>query len=351
MMKKFKTTVSLVMAAIMVFAAGCSSADTSWGAEYKGEKAPVGVYIMGQLSMYNRAMSTVEDPDKDPLKQDVEGKKGSEWVAEKTTLEMARYFALIEKFEEAGLKLTDAQLAELNELMDYQYGNMKDMYTKNGISESSLRDYYTNYFRSDSLFDYYYGAEGKEPVSTEEYNKYLSENYTASMFISFTKLDDENQPLDEAGVNEKRARAQKYLDRAKEEGVSFNDLIIEWEKEVAKDGQTVHEHDQGSEDQHTVVLPNERSGFPDEYINAVKSAGFDEPVMVENDGFIMIIKRVDLLAKPNLVSESLRLTVLHALRDEQFSEMTDKWAEEILPQITFNDEAVKKYTANKLKFK
>lgn len=350
MMKKFKVTVSLVMAAIMVFAAGCSSADLSWGAEYKGEKAPVGVYIMGQLSMYNKAMSTVEDPDKDPLKQDVEGKKGSEWVAEKTTLEMARYFALIEKFEEAGLKLTDAQLAELNELMEYQYGNMKDMYTKNGISESSLRDYYTNYFRSDSLFDYYYGAEGKEPVSTEEYNKYLSENYTASLFMSFTKLDDENKPLDEAGLAKVRERAGKYLERAKEEGADFNALIIEWEEEVAKEGQPVHEHDV-DEDQHTMVLPNENSGFPKEYIEGVKNAKFGETVMVENDNFIMIIKRVDLLAKPKLISENLRLTVLHALRDEQFGEMTDKWAEEILPQVTFNEAAVKKYTANKLKFK
>lgn len=350
-MKHTNRIVSLMLAATMLLVAGCSTADTSWGAEYKGEKAAVGVYIMGQLSSYNKAMSQVENPDKDPLKQDVDGVKGSEWVKERTTVEMAKYFAIKERFEQAGLKLSDEQLASLNELMSYQYGNMKELYAKNGISEASLKDYYTNYYRSDSLFEKLYGPGGERAISETDISKYFGENYRATKYIAVPKTNTETQQaLDEAGLAEAKKRAEGYLALAQAQGANFEDVITQWEKDSAKDGTSPHEHTDDP-DLHTVIVPKEGSNYPKEYMEALEKAEVGKPFLAEASQYYFVGLKLDVLSKSDYLADAYKTTIRTALKGEEFDQLLLDWGKEILPQVNFNDGAVKKYTANKLTFK
>ena len=78
------------------------------------------------------------------------------------------------------------------------------------------------------------------------------------------------------------------------------------------------------------------------------SAQVGEPVQVETDGGLYLFVRYDLEENPQDF-EGYRDSILMALKREEFLAQVDEWAA-ALTGVTYNEEALGRYTPEKLKF-
>lgn len=217
-----------------------------------------GVYLSFQQSAYSSAGTKIQEEKQDDdsdssaeidvFSETVEGKPASDWIKEETMKQVRKYVAVQRMCEENGITLTADEISEMssdlqktwdedNFYVQYAFGfnTMGEYYESMGIGLDSMKEIRKVNMLSDKLFMHFYGAKGTHPVTDDEINEYLTENYASVKMLTLNYSDyaeDDGIVTDELkqAVNDE---AKGYADKLNG-GDSFIDVKYEFDLAAAR---------------------------------------------------------------------------------------------------------------------
>ncbi len=351
-MKNSSRIVSLVFAFVMALSLVSCGGDTSYIATFHDEKVPAGVYLYQLVTATQSAYSKVEDSSKDVLKQDIDGQNAAIWIEQTAQQEMKRYLAVEKEFEDLGLTLkADAQEA-VTAQVNTEWNNYSEWYEKNGISKDSLTHVVQNLAKKQQVFLHYYDEGGPEAVSDADLKAYFSDHYVKVKYLGVSwdtsKTGDELTAVKE----EAKTKAEGYLARAKN-GESMDKLIQEFSNEQRKasaaEGEEIETTDPSEvkEDIYATVLSKEGgSSFGEQFAERMNAMSAGDIEVVEGTSKYYVLAKYDILAKEEDFT-SRRMSLLQNMKAEDYEQKLDGVVGEM--NITLNEDALKRYTAKKVK--
>ncbi|MCM1164618.1 MAG: hypothetical protein NC299_10300 [Lachnospiraceae bacterium] len=318
-----------------------------------------GIYLSFQQSAYNEAYEKISEEsgddssstsEVDVFAQTIEGKSASEWIKEQTLDEVRKFVAVQRLCEEKGIALSDEELSEINSdikstwdeenfYVQYMYGfnTAGEYYESLGVGIESLREIRKANELSDKLFLRYFGSDGETPVTTEELNEHLTENYAVMKYISIAYADDDAK----AQANE---AAEAYAERLNG-GESFIDVKYDADLNAAQkaalsaaqssytedneEGLTEEEYCQKAVDEATAekaeslddldtFVPKENSSLDEKLTEYVWNAADDGKAAVfEGESYIYVVVREDITTKSGWIEEN-NLSLLKAIKSDEY---------------------------------
>ncbi len=225
MIRKWKRIIAAVLSSAMIFTcAGCTSGkNTAYALTVDGYQVKAGVYIYYSYTALTEAKNlaakqdeNLDVTDEDALKKvKIEGKDFLDYVKDKTTESCIDHVAVIKHFDELGLSLTDDEKKEINDYVESSWDSNGDMFEGNGIGKDSLKEIMTSSYKSDAIFNAYYGEDGSENVTEDQLKEYYTENNARVRYIDMDLHDADGNELDDAGKKEIQDMADDFLKRAK----------------------------------------------------------------------------------------------------------------------------------------
>ncbi|MCI7803702.1 MAG: hypothetical protein MR503_01310 [Oscillospiraceae bacterium] len=225
MLRKWKRIIAAVLSTAMIFTcAGCTSGkNTAYALTVDGYQVKAGIYIYYSFTALTEAKNlaakqdeNLDVTDEDALKKvKLDGKDFLDYVKDKTTESCINHVAVIKHFDELGLSLTDDEQKEINSYVESSWEANEEMFEGNGISKDSLKEIMTSSYKSDSIFNAYYGEDGSENVTDDQLKEYYTENNARVRYIDMDLHDADGNDLDDAGKKEIQDMADDFLKRAK----------------------------------------------------------------------------------------------------------------------------------------
>ena len=210
-------------------------------------KINAGIYIYNELTEMSYQMTMMyyqKGIKKDYFDQKVDGKAFDEYLSDYALTATKEYAAVVDKFNELGLTLSDEDIKSINDSISSTWDSQGEFYESEGISKESVKLALKGSKMREELFDHYYAEGGEEAVSDDEMVKYLDDNYLRYKSISFAKTkastDSSSSATDsstdsaDAANEEAKAKRDEFLEKA--QGVSFDDfdsIIDEYNDYVA----------------------------------------------------------------------------------------------------------------------
>lgn len=246
-MAKAKKITAALTAALLCTASFTACSDTSYAMTAGDSKINAGIYIYNELTEMSYQMTMMYYQNgitKDYFDQKVDGKAFDEYLSDYALTATKEYAAIVDKFNELGLTLSDEDIKSINDSISSTWDSQGEFYEYEGISKESVKLALKGSKMRDELFDYYYAEGGEEAVSDDEMVKYLDDNYLRYKSISFAKTaastDSSSSSTDSstdsasAANEEAKAERDEFLEKA--QGVSFDDfdsIIDEYNDYVA----------------------------------------------------------------------------------------------------------------------
>lgn len=263
-MAKAKKITAALTAALLCTASLTACSDTSYVMTAGDSKINAGIYIYNELTEMSYQMTMMYYQNgikKDYFDQKVDGKAFDEYLSDYALTATKEYAAVVDKFNELGLTLSDEDIKSINNSISSTWDSQGEFYESEGISKESVKLALKGSKMREELFDYYYAEGGKEAVSDDEMVKYLDDNYLRYKSISFAKTtastDSSSSATDsstdsaDAANEEAKAKRDEFLEKA--QGVSFDDfdsIIDEYNDYVAskkaKDSSSAADSDSSS---------------------------------------------------------------------------------------------------------
>ena len=266
--------------------------------------------------------------------------------------------------EQNGIALTDEQTKELNEQVNsmwndengyaqmlYGTDTVGEYYDSIGIGRDSIKDIYIADDLSNELFLHYYDTDGVTPVSEEDFNAHITENYAAARIIELEYKDYQGLMLkEESEIQAVKDLAQSYVDRLNG-GENFADIRYEVDLKNAQNEAQVNAEDEYDE-MTAEARPDDRDKFVQEAVDAVTvekktedqldtilnrestSSSLNAEVVeyiwnAEADGKAVLLEQEDscfIIAREDITTretwkENIKRTVLNALKSDEFEEI------------------------------
>ena len=224
--------VSIAMAAVML--TSCNSGRYCMSYDNKDINSGVYIYnIMSELLNQQYMMYYTGEDSSKLMDKEIEGKKMSEFLEDTAMKNTKEYCALSEQFKKLGLSFSEEDKKSISSSATSAYNAQKSMFEEMGISKESIKMVIEQGKMRDSIFEYYYGKEGKNAVSDEELEKYVNESYLRYKVISISKSTKSDKAEKEKENKENEELIEKYFKQA--EGKSFEDfdaVIEQYNKDV-----------------------------------------------------------------------------------------------------------------------
>ena len=243
-------------AAIVCAAALCGCSDSGYVMTVEGEQIRNGIYLSLMQTAYSDASGEISDEKTengdtseigDVFGYTIEDKSASDWIKENTLEQVKNFVAVKRLCEKYGITLTNEELNEINSSISslwndenyyaqylYKTDTIGEYYDSIGIGRDSLTEIYKVNSLSDKLFLYYYDTDGLTPVSDEDFDAYLKENYAGVKYIELEFDDYAGISLkEEADIQAVRDTAQSYADRLNS-GESFIDIKYDYDLQQAQ---------------------------------------------------------------------------------------------------------------------
>lgn len=263
-MAKAKKITAALTAALLCTASLTACSDTSYVMTVGDSKINAGIYIYNELTEMSYQMTMMyyqKGIKKDYFDQKVDGKAFDEYLSDYALTATKEYAAVVDKFNELGLTLSDEDIKSINDSISSTWDSQGEFYESEGISKESVKLALKGSKMREELFDHYYAEGGEEAVSDDEMVKYLDDNYLRYKSISFAKTtastDSSSSATDsstdsaDAANEEAKAKRDEFLEKA--QGVSFDDfdsIIDEYNDYVAskkaKDSSSAADSDSSS---------------------------------------------------------------------------------------------------------
>ncbi len=191
---------------------GSSTAMTVDGFEVKA-----GVFIYYTMMSYQDAVSLLaQENGATPTMEEVQeakidGQDAEEWIQDTATQYCKDYVTISKEFDAIGGELSQEDLDEVEDLMNTAL--QTEIFDNNGIGEESLREIAESSFKSEYIFQHYYGFDGEKGMDEEALKEYFLDNFARVKYVTMSYLDAEGNELDEAGKKEIREMAEDYAER------------------------------------------------------------------------------------------------------------------------------------------
>lgn len=393
-----KCLTAFIASAVMITCAGCTTGQsTTHVLSVDGYDLKAGVYIYYQYVALEDAKrlaleenEELDTEDQEALeKATIEGAPFLEWLNSKTMSNCNEHIAVIKKFDELQLTLTEKEIEDAEDYVESVYDDPENMYYKNGIGEESFEEVILNTYKASAIFDAIYGEGGSENVQESTLKEHYIENNARVKYVSLDLHDSEGNDLDEAGKKEVMNMANKYLNTVK--GASdekemlekFNEAMADYNEyaEAKANGETgdtaaeettepaVTTTAEGSDTETTTtttttdpyanesIIPalttdeetkeedliyNPSKAFYDWAYNPNTKVGV--PEIIEDEDTVYVAVKLDIkerMTEEDLWTESVIENVRFSLYSDALQENLDAWVEEL--EVKINSEAVDRY--------
>lgn len=254
--------VSAFLTAVCVTAAFTGCSNTRYGMVVDDYTVPAGVYIYYANSAYNVAASRLAEsnPDLDTTSRKavkeyaqtatIEDINAMDWIQNKTKELCLNFVATEKKFDELGLELDADTKTYLESMIEYYWANYQENLEENGVSEDSFRKILTSSYKSEVIFEHYYGVGGEKGVTDEELRDYFAENTIRCQYVKFDLLDEEENLMksDEKAEMMKTVKAYetRVQDAFKDGGVDA--VMLEMDKVQEEYTASLNPDEEGEEE-------------------------------------------------------------------------------------------------------
>lgn len=323
----------------------------------------------GEESAESNDSSDTSEEESLPLTEEqIDGKSGSQWIKDETMDFVLRFVAVQRKCEELDIKLSDEEIAKINDDLSktwdnenqylqyiYGYNTMGEYYESQGIGKESMREIRRVNELETKLFEYYYDEGGELEVDKDTFNKHLKENYAVVKMHLFAYKDASGKALEsDEQKNAVKEKAQKYADRLNNGDKAidvFYDIELEAAEESAKaKAETDYKADneeklskedwikqqveaanitkKESEDDLDTVIKKSSSSLCEEAVEYVFDAPEDGKATVfvdDADGVYLFIK-TDITKQEEWLKDN-RTVVLSEIEGDNYREMLDIFAQ------------------------
>ncbi len=339
---KLIKSIALILALMFVMV-GCGQG-TSYIASYNNTKIPAGIYLYFMNNNMYQAATLVVDKTKDPLTQTIDGKKGSEWVVDKTKEDLLAYIATEAESERLNITIeketVDAITSSLNEMWE----NDKSRYEDKGISKDSVLKAVLSQQKKAKVLEAYYGEGGEKSATEEELKKYYVDSYARINQIVVSKSikkNDELIPASGETLAKIKEDAKRYFDMLNG-GEDFDTVLYTSEKEAAAaeglEAPEAHEHE--DEFTHDTIVTKGQPYFPEAYISQIFGTEVGKAGLYEDDNMYVVFVRKDINANPEDFEKrkaQMGLFMKSEVIDSELAEAA------LTMGATLNDAALKRY--------
>lgn len=347
-------------AAFVMTASLCGCADSGYIMTVDGVQIRNGIYLYSEIGALYEAESEITEERQeygdtsevaDIFKETIDGETTENWVKKEALDRVKRIIAIKRLCEQNGVTLTDEQANAISTDVNAMWDDnnfLGEYYDSIGIGKDSIKEIRTVDGLSDELFMYYYDTDGVTPVTEEEFNSYITENYAAAKVIEIEYKDYQGILLKEdEEIQAVKDLAQSYVDRING-GESFADIRYEVDLKNAQNDAQVDAED-AYDEMEAEDRPDDRDKYVQEAIDAVtvekktedqldtilnkestsysldaevveyiwNTAADGKAALLEQDNSCYIIVREDITTKETW-KENVKMTVLNALKSDDF---------------------------------
>ncbi|MGN0456009.1 MAG: hypothetical protein ACI4F2_04045 [Acutalibacteraceae bacterium] len=370
-MKIVKKAVAAALAAGMLITAATGCADTSWS--YKDDKItlPIGTYIYYLTGAYSyaqqQAQSAVEvttDAEgatqpteaadvmsakiKDPDDKEVTGREYMLNTAEQSSKTL---IYTLEKFDELGLKLTDAEQTQIDTLASQGWTYSGESYEKLGVSESSYKLAYAEFStKYEAVFKAIYNKGGEKEVSDDELKKYYTTEYVDYSYlpINLYKTAEKTDEASDSASSTTEALSEDEIKKIQSTFDGYKDQLNKGEKtfdEIDKAFMKDQSLDASTAVSATEILDN--SAAPADIVKELKELKDKQAKVITvgegNTAVMYLIYRGDINAKTsNLDDENTRYSVLTNMKKDEYNDYMEEQAKKL--ELQTNEAALNRYT-------
>ncbi len=185
-----------------------------------------------QLASEKLDQIEVDETNEDYLEQTIDGVLYSQWVKNRA-IEICKQAVAAKKLCEQEKVSTADYLEDAKELAEYYWNaGMYMYYEENGVSLETYKAFAAYDAYKSAYFDFLFGENGTQAVSTEEINKHLTEKYAYVNYITADISD-----MKTADAQQEEEKIKKYADRIYA-GESFNKIYSEINETEFKEDST-----------------------------------------------------------------------------------------------------------------
>ena len=299
--------------------------------QYGEFEIPTGVFVLQMMDAFAEAMPLVEDPAAPMLTQEIDGVATHQWIEDKTRGYMMENLGILIEMENRGLSLTDEDNKVIRDATEQQWKQYGQQYDSTGISVNAVETMNVINMQATVLFKDMYKDHPEQEIKD-----FFTENYTSTTYMPFFKNSKEDgSPLEGEELEKVKAEAQGYMDRL-EKGENIEDLVIEQEKTLGEE--LAHEHVEGKN--HSALIDNDYTNLDPEFVKQISEKAIDEPLMFENDDYIIVAVRHDALADIEVFNQ-LRERLLIEMKGDEFTEKLAEIANGV--EAVFDEKLIAEY--------
>lgn len=248
--------ITAAAAAIVCAASLCGCSDSGYVMTVDGEQIRNGIYLSFMQTAYSDARTEITNEKSDSgdtsevgdvFGYDIDGVKASEWIKNKTLDSVKGFVAVKHLCAEYGIELTADDLTEINDEVNsiwndenyyaqyfYNTDTIGEYYDSIGVGRESMTEISKYSSLRNKLFTHYYDTDGLTPVTDEEFDAYIKENYAGVKLIELEFDDYGGFDLkDEADIQAVRDTANSYVERLNN-GESFVDVKYDYDLQQAQ---------------------------------------------------------------------------------------------------------------------
>lgn len=284
------------------------------------------------------AMTTLEEYKK----QTVDDKDFETWTRDQAMELVQKYAAVITRFNEYGLELTEEDTKSNEAVGKYYWDQQKTLYEANGVYYDSFLETITQSSMAERLFDYYYGEGGTEEIPEAELKQAFEENYVLVDTISAGLTDNEGNALAEEDRESWLNIMSGYAARINN-GEAFGDIEKEYH---ALQGTIVEEQEQSdAEDPHALLLGGPETMNVFAKFDEIKAMEIGEAISIEVNNLAALFVRRDASEDPDYFEQKEK-ELRSLLKMDEFNEKNLEYGASL--PITKNGSLIRYYAPKKI---
>lgn len=339
-----KGLTGLLAAVLCLSVTACG--DTSYSMKLGDITVPTGVYVLSKIDAVSEA-TTHEDFDSElekPLENVIEEQPISAWI-DREAEELTKEFLYVEeKFAEAGMELSEDDLAAAKNTVDSLWSFYQENYEKIGIAQSSYLARIQNSYKSRALFLAQYGKGGTEAVAEADLKAELKNNYAEVQLLSFSTNEEDGTAMTEANKQTVKKEAQSYLDRV-EKGEDIVALINE-KKEAEATEDAPANIDETADYKETIHNGTATATVSEALSKEIfeKAKAGTPALLSDESAYYVVLRHPSDTSKENF--EEMYDTLVFDVKGEAYKDVISAAAKELKPELNAN--VVKTFSAKKL---
>ncbi len=343
-MKKLKTCLAGLFAAVLLFSVTGCSGDTTWVFETEKGTVPAGVYISYLQDAYTDAQNELGSTE-NIWDQTIDDISVEQWIINRAIERTKQYIAVDVMFDELGLTLGTEGQNTIKNKADTYWEQYQTSCEENGISYSSVEKLAESDYKTQKVFEYYYETDGVEAVNEETIKEYFYDNYAKVKYISISRYDLETgEEKDDEAIQD---LIDEYVTQLNK-GEDIDTLIDSYYAEVYEGyGLGDYEVDTSDSSRNVSLLSRNQAGDIQGFAEKTfEQSEFNVPYSDIGESYGYVGCRYDLRADDELYQKN-RSAVLYQLKSDPFVQKLDERVSTI--DITTNEEAINRYSPKNLK--